>query len=166
MPGSDFAHTWDESLFVLRFYSPVNPMGSCRAQWDDSECALWACSKGPFHLTWPIFNMYLLKLHSSRWHLTLSMLDKISADDRLKFFSQFSQKTGFDILCKLTVCMKCQSLFSGKKWEYHQFVVCWICPKSDKGFFLFVKNKKGFILYQTASLGDNLYILCFSTLYT
>ena len=34
------------------------------------------------------------------------------------YFSYFSQKTGFDISCKLspqeTVCMKCQILFSGK----------------------------------------------------
>ena len=29
--------------------------------------------------------------------LTLSMLDKISADDILKCFSHFSQKTDFDI---------------------------------------------------------------------
>ena len=32
------------------------------------------------------------------------------------FFSSFSQKTGFDIPCKLspmeTICMKCQNLFS------------------------------------------------------
>ena len=43
-----------------------------------------------------------------------------SADNKLKyFFSYFSQKTGFDISCKLslleTVCMKCQTLFPGKK---------------------------------------------------
>ena len=35
------------------------------------------------------------------------------------YFSYFSQKTGFDISCKLspkeTICMKCQILFSGKK---------------------------------------------------
>ena len=34
------------------------------------------------------------------------------------FFSDFSQKTGFDIPCKLspleTICMECQILFSGK----------------------------------------------------
>ena len=34
-------------------------------------------------------------------------------------FSYFTQKTGFDISCKLspkeTICMKCQILFSGKK---------------------------------------------------
>ena len=36
----------------------------------------------------------------------------------MKYFSYVSQKIGFSILCKLapeeTVCMKCQSLFSGK----------------------------------------------------
>ena len=40
---------------------------------------------------------------------------KISADNNLKYFSK---KIGFDISCKLspqeTICMKCQSLFSGK----------------------------------------------------
>ena len=40
---------------------------------------------------------------------------KISADAILKYFSKFSQKTGFDISCKLSaICMKCQVLFSGK----------------------------------------------------
>ena len=49
--------------------------------------------------------------------LYLSLLAN-SADDKLiMFFSYFSKKIGFDILCKLspqeTICMKCQSLFSG-----------------------------------------------------
>ena len=43
-------------------------------------------------------------------------LGKNSADGILKYFSYFSLKTGFDILCKLslmeTICMKCQNLFS------------------------------------------------------
>ena len=43
---------------------------------------------------------------------------KISADDILKYFSYFSQKIDFDISCKLslkeTICMKYQSLLSGK----------------------------------------------------
>ena len=43
---------------------------------------------------------------------------KFSADDILKYFFYFSQKTGFDISCKLspveTICMKYQILFSGK----------------------------------------------------
>ena len=52
----------------------------------------------------------------------LSMLGKIfSADDMLKFFSYFFQKTGFDISCKLspmeTICMKSQFLFSVKNKE-------------------------------------------------
>ena len=50
----------------------------------------------------------------------LGMLGKkISADDNLKYlFSYFPHNIGFDISCKLspkeTICMKCQSLFSGK----------------------------------------------------
>ena len=51
-------------------------------------------------------------------HLTLNTLSKLSADDILKYLSYFSQKTGFDISCKLspqeTICMKCQILFPGK----------------------------------------------------
>ena len=48
-------------------------------------------------------------------------LIKNSADDTLKYFSYFSQKTGFDISCQLspqeTIGMKCQSLFSGEKYK-------------------------------------------------
>ena len=44
--------------------------------------------------------------------------------------SYFSQKTGFDISCKLSpfesICTKCQELFSGKnKIFFFQNVVCW-----------------------------------------
>ena len=65
------------------------------------------------------------------------MLGKISADDILKYFLIFSQKKkalifsyffprkkGFDISCKLspkeTICLKCQSLFSGK---YNKIII-------------------------------------------
>ena len=44
---------------------------------------------------------------------------KFSAEEILKYFLYISQKTGFDISCKLspveTFCMKCPILFSGKK---------------------------------------------------
>ena len=47
----------------------------------------------------------------------LSLL-AISADAKPMILFLFSQKTGFDISCKLspleTICMKCQILFSGK----------------------------------------------------
>ena len=50
--------------------------------------------------------------------LMLSTLGKFSADDIFKYFSYFSQKTGYDISCKLspkeTICMKCHILVSGK----------------------------------------------------
>ena len=48
-----------------------------------------------------------------------------TADNILKYFFLFSQKTGLDISCKLspmeTICMKCQILFSWKrkKTKYH-----------------------------------------------
>ena len=48
----------------------------------------------------------------------LALWVKFSADDILKYFFYFSQKTGYDISCKLspkeTICMKCQILFFGK----------------------------------------------------
>ena len=48
----------------------------------------------------------------------LALWVKFAADDILKYFSYFSQKTGFDISCTLspkeTICMKCQILFSMK----------------------------------------------------
>ena len=47
----------------------------------------------------------------------LALWVKFSAEDILKYFSYFSQKTGFDISCKSpkeTICMKCRILFSVK----------------------------------------------------
>ena len=33
-----------------------------------------------------------------------------------------------------TICIKCQSLFSGKREkEKYQFIACWIGPESGKG---------------------------------
>ena len=44
---------------------------------------------------------------------------KFSADNILKYFFYFSEKTGYDISCKLsqleTICMKCQIMFIGEK---------------------------------------------------
>ena len=49
----------------------------------------------------------------------LALLVKFSVDDSLKYFSNFSQETGFDILCKLSpqesICIKCQIMFYLKK---------------------------------------------------
>ena len=54
--------------------------------------------------------------------LTLSTLGKKFSGQHFEIFvcfSDFSQKTGFAISCKLspveTICMKCQILFPGKK---------------------------------------------------
>ena len=57
--------------------------------------------------------------HIGCGELTLNTLGKIFSRQHFEiFFSYFSQKTGYDISCKLspkeTVCMKCQILFSGK----------------------------------------------------
>ena len=62
--------------------------------------------------------------HKQNWYIQsnplyrLALWVKFSADNILKYFSYFSQKTGYDISCKLspkeTICMKCQILFSGK----------------------------------------------------
>ena len=79
-----------------------------------------------------IFFFFLLFSEYRIWHfmqlvsigessLRLSSMGKFSAENTLFFFFfYFSQKTGFDISCKLspspleTICMKCQTLFSGK----------------------------------------------------
>ena len=54
----------------------------------------------------------------STQELTHSTVDKNFSRRHLEYFSFFSQKTGFDISCKLspleTICMKCQILFPGK----------------------------------------------------
>ena len=51
-------------------------------------------------------------------HLMFSTLDKIFSRQPAGDMLIFSQKTGFDISCKLspleTICMKCQIVFSGK----------------------------------------------------
>ena len=50
--------------------------------------------------------------------LTLSIQIKIISRRHFEIYSYFSQKTGFDILCKLspmeTICMEGQIMFSGK----------------------------------------------------
>ena len=44
------------------------------------------------------------------------VLISVSADDSLKYFSYFSQKTDFDISSPMeTICMKYQTCFLGKK---------------------------------------------------
>ena len=51
-----------------------------------------------------------------RYRLMFSTLGKYFSKQFLNIFLIFSQKIGFDISCRLsmTICMKCQSLFSGK----------------------------------------------------
>ena len=52
------------------------------------------------------------------WDLAFTILWVNSFDDRLMIIFRFTQKTGFDISCKLSlleiVCMNCQNLFSKK----------------------------------------------------
>ena len=51
---------------------------------------------------------------------------KFYAKDILKYFSYFSQKTGFEISCKLspleTICMNCQILFPQKNKKNINFL--------------------------------------------
>ena len=49
-------------------------------------------------------------------------------------FSYFSQKTGLDVSCKLWICMKCQTLFSGenKKKKYFSMSFAEISTQSAK----------------------------------
>ena len=72
--------------------------------------------------------------------LTFNSLSANSEDDKfiVLFFSYFSQKTGFDISCKLspleTICMNCQSLFSGKnkKKKYFKMSSADILPRVQR----------------------------------
>ena len=82
--------------------------------------------------------------------LMLSMLGKYCIRQRFEVFFLifFSQKTGFDISCKLspkktgfdiqcklskdTICMKCQILFSGKKEEKWNVKSCFLKKKKNK----------------------------------
>ena len=58
-----------------------------------------------------------LRVHSSKGRAALYYCT-FSAGDLLKRFSYFSKKTSFDMSCKFsskeTICMECQSLFTGK----------------------------------------------------
>ena len=62
--------------------------------------------------------------------LTFTSLWANSADDKLRIFSYFSQKTGIDISIKLssqeTICITYQSLFSGQNKKKNS--VCYL-PK-------------------------------------
>ena len=70
--------------------------------------------------------------------LTLSMLEKKSADDNLIYIPYFTKKIGFEISCKLspleTICMNGQILFSGQHkktrgpwWSYIAHLSKQIC---------------------------------------
>ena len=63
---------------------------------------------------------------------------KISTDDNLIFFSYFSQKTGFNISCKLslseTICWNVKAYLGGKIGKYiYKKVSSTVCPVSGKG---------------------------------
>ena len=80
-----------------------------------SKSSLGACLKVHMHCLMYIMNNDLeLQISSS----TFTNLKANSEDDKLMTFSYFSQKTGFDLSCKLspleTICMKGQILFSEK----------------------------------------------------
>ena len=64
---------------------------------------------------------------------------EISADNILKYFSDISQKTGFDISCKLSpkesLLEMSKPSFWGKIKKNHQFVVCWTSLEGGNGYF-------------------------------
>ena len=102
-----------------------------------TKILLWDISPSLNKSAYILYPMVDLLVALQYFALTLSVLGEKFTNDILKYFSYFSQKTGFDFSCTLspqeTMCMKCQSLFSGKnKKKYHQFVVCWISPESGK----------------------------------
>ena len=74
------------------------------------------------------FFQYKKKVHGHTLFKPLP-LSRQNLQTRHQYFSYFSQKTEFDMSCKLspveTICMKCQILFSGKKKKKeNQNVIC------------------------------------------
>ena len=79
---------------------------------------------------------YCIYMFHSIYVLTLSILGKhFSRQHFERLFSCFSQKIGFDVLCKLssveTVCMKPQILYSEKKKQTKKKHKCKICTKPE-----------------------------------
>ena len=125
---------WPQTHFPIWFPCDVNNASNTDAVcWGAvlSECVVSSSISWGFFLIsdHELPGSYLLEAEFSTWvslshnqhlHMTkrLALWVKFSADDILKYFSYFSQKTGFDISCKLspleTICMKCQILFWGK----------------------------------------------------
>ena len=75
--------------------------------------------------------------NSSTDLLMFNMLGKKVSRQKFEIFFLFFSRKYFDISCTLspeeTMCMKCQSLFSGENKKKYQFVVCWIYPEGSKG---------------------------------
>ena len=98
MKGLPYGFLWTVNYFLLIFvtrqlHSADNCRNECMVSCEESE------RKNIFCLT---FTNHWANFAITNWW----------------YFSYFFQKTGFDILCKLspleTICMKCQNLFSGK----------------------------------------------------
>ena len=82
--------------------------------------ALWAKFSAEFRNMFPIFHRKLFLTFHAKRNMCL-----------------ISQKTGFDISCKLTICKKRQTCFLGDmRKKYHQCVVCWISTDSGKGWII------------------------------
>ena len=70
------------------------------------------------------------------------------ADENLKYFSYFSQKTELDVSCrsssKETICMKCQILISGEHKKFITKLLSAELAKSSKGYLPWQKWPKTF----------------------
>ena len=109
--------------------------------WMHKHVVKWNCSNFRIRSTQGVLNITVTIADSFKTNQRLAFWVKFSADCISKYFSYFSQKTRFDISCKLsptgfdiscklskktwfdiscklspleTICMKCQILFSGK----------------------------------------------------
>ena len=91
-------------------FSPESEMSEGRV--------LWKKKRRELKLSYVVSNEQIQQISKSKFLFCWALMDKkFSTDDNLKYFSYFSQKTGFDISCILspmeTICMKCQILMSG-----------------------------------------------------
>ena len=83
---------------------------------------------------------------TDRWHFINPLRVKFLADENLKYFSYFSQKTELDISCRSssmeTICMKCQILISGEHKKNITKLLSAELAKSGKGYLPWQKWPK------------------------
>ena len=147
---SNLQQSLGSALFVLRFYGPVNPMGSCRARYREriifprKQLFIQTSSRETtWKEYWALFSGKIYIAPDKRGkQLTLKVPNKICSRWH-SFFFFFSEKTHLDISCESSawqmIHMKCQDLFSLKnKKKIKKIVVCCSCDWRFQGKIYFL----------------------------